>query len=710
MSCIKTCFFVVTSLAFHSYAIAQGTEEIEEIVVLGETYRNTATKTSLLDEETPQSINIISGELLDLRGVKSLNQALRYTPGVVTEQKGSAVTMYDTFNIRGFDTQQSYYDGLILQYLTGWNLQPQIDPISIQQIEVFKGPTSVLYGAMPPGGMINMIAKSPQSFSETDLKFEVGSRNLVSGSIDSTGPIGNTDANYRVIGLARSQDGQVDYTSEERYVVSASIDWNVTDDLLISFNGYYQDDPDMGMNSALPASGMIFSNPAGSTSPSTFPGDVNWSGFERHFSMFGYKINYNINDNWVFLQSLRSLNADLYQQNTYHNCYEYLGVSYCDFDANTGDLTRSVYSTDEESTGLVIDNQFSADYGIGDSQHSLLLGLDYQHLDGSSVYTDFGQVFGFNIFNPDNDLIDPSQLPDGFRYADDITVEQTGVYIQDQITIDEWTIIAGGRYDYYKSTSDYVGYLTEVDQNEFSYRIGMLYEFDSGVSPYLNYATSFEPKAGVDDVTGGPFKPEEAEQIEIGLKYYADSGTSAVTVSLYDIKKSNLVVSTPDNFLDSTQVGKARSKGLEFEGWVEIIPSFTLAASYTYSDVEITNDNGGELEGTRPIYSPEHMANATLNYVADSKSLEGLTMLLGTRYVGTMEMNALNTQGEVPDYVIVDFTISYDFSRFTNWFEDAGVNLIVNNVFNEESYTCYDVYNCWYNAERTIEFDVNFRF
>jgi iron complex outermembrane receptor protein len=94
--------------------------------------------------------------------VQSLNQALRYAPGVITETKGGAVTMYDTCSIRGFSSEQSYYDGLLLQSLNGWNLQPQINPIAMQQVEVFKGPTSILYGSMPPSGMVNMIAKSPQ--------------------------------------------------------------------------------------------------------------------------------------------------------------------------------------------------------------------------------------------------------------------------------------------------------------------------------------------------------------------------------------------------------------------------------------------------------------------------------------------------------------------------------------------------------------------
>lgn len=119
-------------------------------------------------------------------------------------------------------------------------MQPQIDPIALEQVEVFKGPTSVLYGSMPPGGMVNMIAKTPQSTSSTEVNVATGSHNLMEASIDTTGQIGDSDFSYRVIALARSKDGQVDHTEEERFVFAPSIDWNVSDSTYVNFNLYYQ--------------------------------------------------------------------------------------------------------------------------------------------------------------------------------------------------------------------------------------------------------------------------------------------------------------------------------------------------------------------------------------------------------------------------------------------------------------------------------------
>jgi iron complex outermembrane receptor protein len=120
----------------------------ETLTVLGQTYRNTATKTRLDPIETPQAISVVDGETLSLRGVSSVSEALRYVPGVNTELRGGAVNRLDLFNIRGFDNYQNFYDGLLLQY-NDWNLQPQIDPVAIEQLECSRGRPRCSMAACP---------------------------------------------------------------------------------------------------------------------------------------------------------------------------------------------------------------------------------------------------------------------------------------------------------------------------------------------------------------------------------------------------------------------------------------------------------------------------------------------------------------------------------------------------------------------------------
>lgn len=700
----------ITSILFASNLMAEEADtaetEQETITVLGQTYRNTATKTSLEPEETPQAISVINSDEFENRGVSSVQQALRYAPGVNAELKGGSVTMYDNYNIRGFENNQMYYDGLVLQYLVGWNLQPQIDPIALERVEIFKGPSSVLYGAMPPGGMVNLIAKSPQKERNTDFSIATGSRNLVKASIDTTGQFGDSNVYYRLIGSASHRDGQVDYTEEERYVFAPSIDWYVTDNTLVNFNFYYQNDPNMGMNSAMPASGSVWDNPNGNIDKNDSMGDKNWSKFEREFWMAGYKIDHSFNDNWSFLQNARYMKADLYQENTYHAA--------AGWDPSTGSLDRYIYSTDEDSEGFTIDNQLSGRVITGLVEHNLLFGVDYQHLKGSSNYTSYGYDGGytapsFNAFAPNNNQIDRSKVTASGVYIDDVKVEQLGFYFQDQMRINRIVLMAGGRFDNYEATSDYVGTITKTDQNNFSYRVGAMYEFDSGWSPYINYATSFEPVAGVDS-RGDSFDPSIGQQVEGGVKYLSADYATSMTASLFHIIKSDVVVPDPNDpsYQDKIQVGEIRSQGLELEGRTMLTDSWDVSASYTYTDMEITKDTTG-LEGKTPIYVPEHAATLWTNYYVYNGILGGSRFGAGARYIGERQMDAANTD-IVPDYTVVDLSLGYDLAYLTNSLQGAAVNLSVNNLFDEDTFTCYDSANCWYGEERTVEFKFDYKF
>ncbi|MGB2078645.1 MAG: TonB-dependent siderophore receptor [Vibrio sp.] len=683
-------------------AMANEEESMDQMTVMAKSYRNTATKTALTPEETPQGISVVSQQALKERAPRSIGETLRYVPGVNAELKGGSVVMYDNYNIRGFDNNQMYYDGLVLQYLLGWNLQPQIDPFALEQVEVFKGPSSVLYGAMPPGGMVNLIAKAPQKESATQVSAATGTGNLKQVTFDSTGQIGDSDVNYRIIAKARKKDGQIDSTEEERYLIAPSLDWAISDSTSLNLNLYYQNDPNMGMNSAIPASGSVYSNANGSMDSSMFVGDENWSKFKREFLMVGYKLNHEFNQNWSFLQNARYMNADLHQDNTYH-------VKDA-FKENTGDLERYIYSTDEESEGFAIDNQVSGYVATGAIEHNLLFGIDYQKLTGRSDYTDYGtDGVDFNVFKPDNNLINVGSLSVAGVYTDKIDAEQIGYYFQDQMQWDRLTVMAGGRFDHYESESDYVGSVTEANQREFSYRVGALYAFDSGISPYANYATSFEPTPGVDE-NGDSYKPELGKQVEVGVKYQSFDQRQNLTASYFHIEKQDALMADPTNpWGPELQLGEVRSQGFELEGQFMLNDSWDLAASYAYTDIEITKDSDGGLEGKTPIYVPKHSATLWSNYYLDEGLLAGTRIGGGVRYVGEREMDAQNTD-KVPDYTLVDLSMGYDLGELSNSMSGATVNLSANNIFDKDNFTCYDSANCWYGQERTVEvsFDYNF--
>ncbi|OHY93795.1 ligand-gated channel protein [Vibrio rotiferianus] len=698
---------VVVSALIAGHAVAdEDVTQLETMTVLGETYRNTATKTSLDPEETPQAITIITKDEMDLRGVSTVSEALRYSSGVNTELRGGAVTRLDLFNIRGFINYTNFYDGLPLLF-NGWNLQPQIDAAAVEQVEVFKGPTSVLYGNIPPGGMINIIAKTPQSEPANTVSVSTGTNSLKELNFDTTGQIGDSNVNYRIVGLAKQRDGQAETSEDERYLIAPSFDWQATDNTLVNVNVYYQNDPSAGIYTTVPAAGSVLDNPLGSLSPDTYLGDKNWNTYEREVLMVGYKILHDFNNNWQFLQNARYMTADSYQENTYNSPLA----------ADNRTIGRNAYLTDEESTSFVIDNQLSGYVAHGNFEHNLLLGLDYQYLDSDVKYKDtLGYSLTQDIFNPNHNQIDRDALKFAYQQALDIKTKQLGVYFQDQLRYRNLVMIAGLRWDTYESdtntVSDYLGTVTpskeKLDENNISFRVGALYELDFGLSPYLTYSESFEPIAGAD-TSGKAFDPSTGHQWELGFKYAPLGGDVSGNLALFHITKKNAILTDPNNpYAPQYQAGEVVSQGAELEAKWQATPQADLTLNYTYIDMEIKEDSYYHQEGKTPVWVPEQTASLWANYYYEG-TLAGLRTSAGVRYVGKTEMDAQNSD-QVPDYTLFDLAASYDLSAASQSLDGASVTVSASNIFDEEYYSCYDKNNCWFGAERSIEAKLEYKF
>lgn len=698
---------VVVSALIAGHAVAdEDVTQLETMTVLGETYRNTATKTSLEPEETPQAITIITKDEMDLRGVSTVSEALRYSSGVNTELRGGAVTRLDLFNIRGFINYTNFYDGLPLLF-NGWNLQPQIDAAAVEQVEVFKGPTSVLYGNIPPGGMVNIIAKTPQSEPANTVSVSTGTNSLREVNFDTTGQIGDSNVNYRIVGMAKQRDGQAETSEDERYLIAPSFDWQATDNTLVNVNVYYQNDPSAGIYTTVPAAGSVLDNPLGSLSPDTYLGDKNWNTYEREVLMIGYKILHDFNNNWQFLQNARYMTADSYQENTYNSPLA----------ADNRTIGRNAYLTDEDSTSFVIDNQLSGYVAHGNFEHNLLLGLDYQYLDSDVKYKDtLGYSLTQDIFNPNHNQIDRDALKFAYQQALDIKTKQLGVYFQDQLRYKNLVMIAGLRWDKYESdtntVSDYLGTVTpskeKLDENNVSFRVGALYELDFGLSPYLTYSESFEPIAGAD-ASGKAFDPSTGHQWELGFKYAPLGGDVSGNLALFHITKKNAILTDPNNpYAPQYQAGEVVSQGAELEAKWQATPQADLTLNYTYINMEIKEDSYYHQEGKTPVWVPEQTASLWANYYYEG-TLTGLRTSAGVRYVGKTEMDAQNSD-QVPDYTLVDLAASYDLSAASQSLDGASVTLSASNIFDEEYYSCYDKNNCWFGAERSIEAKLEYKF
>lgn len=690
---------VISSVVTVSAYSAPQEANMETIQVLGDTYRNTATKTVLAPEETPQAVTVINRDTLEQRQASSLSEAVRYTPGVNTELRGGAVTRLDLFNIRGFINYQNFYDGLAIPYNT-WNLQPQIDPIAIEQVEVFKGPTSVLYGNIPPGGMVNMIAKTPQREAAHRVGVSTDTEALREISVDSTGAIQDTSLAYRMVALARKKDGQAGHSEEERYVVAPSLDWRISQDTLVNFNLYYQADPAAGIYTSLPAKGSVLHSDQGSLSSDSFSGDNNWNTYDREFLMLGYKVQHQLASDWSLLHTARYTDADLLQKNMYHQK-----------SSDGRHYPRNAYLTDETMESWVVDTQLSGDLRWGAAQHYTLFGLDYQNMSSNVGYDDTlaGVVPAIDIFEPNNNQVDPSSLSFVYQDQHDIEVTQTGLYAQDQILWNQWVFLAGARYDEYELKDDqqtlFAGSPSTSDKNirhyNLAFRAGAMYQFDNGISPYLSYSESFEPTDM--DNRGNVFDPSKGEQWEAGLKYLSLDGTTGLNLALFELTKQDALVNDPNDSYAKIQTGEIRSRGVEIELNHALSLDTNVALTYSYIDMKITDDPN--LEDKTPVWVPEQTASAWVNHQLTS----GLEVSVGARYVGESQGNANNTF-KVPDYTLFDTALNYDLAQLDTSLSGAKLSLSATNLLDKTTYSCFDELNCWYGDERNVKAKITFDF
>ncbi|MBH0064469.1 TonB-dependent siderophore receptor [Psychrobacter sp. SZ93C1] len=675
---------------------------LDTITVYADSYRSTGTKTALDPDDAPMSYTRIDQDLLQKRQADSVNAALRYEPGVSSESRGT-VSIFDEYRVRGFKTLSNFYDGLRLPYDGAWNLMPQVDIYATEAVEVVKGPASSLYGYTAPGGMVNQIAKTPKSTQETEVQLRLGNQNLKEVAVDTTGAL--TDSlNYRFVALKRKKDGQMQTTEEERTLLNPSLEWQATDNVSVLANLFYQDDPDMVPSTPLPAVGTVYNASYGKLDSDAYAGD-DWNKFSKEVFMPSVTVNWDINDQLTFKHILRYTDAEAEQRNMYNSGGFVSGSDTI--------LNRVAYTTDETMKNWTTDNQLAYQFDTANTSHNLLFGVEYQETDSTAAYYDAGAdgTPNLDLSNPDFSQINTDTLPlDVYSQYEDIEQSQLGFYVQDEMKWQDWTVVAGLRHDKFKSITDqtkasagvmYSDKTINNDASETSGRLAAIYDFDNGLSPYASYSQSFQPVVGSNFVTDEPFEPTTADQLEAGVKYLSADGGTKGTLAVFDIKQQNVVVSDYVNYRSQTQTGEIASKGFEVSGSHMLNDWVDVAASYSYTDAEITEDEfNPDVVGNTPAQTAKHKATLWTDYYATDK----LTLNAGIRYEGGMQIDKQNSD-ELPSVTLVDIGGNYEINPMLT------VGASINNLF-DKTYvgSCYDINNCWMGPERqmTVSLKANF--
>ncbi|EPC02197.1 hypothetical protein L861_15930 [Litchfieldella anticariensis FP35 = DSM 16096] len=659
------------------------------------TAQQAATKVETPFIETPQSISVITDEQIEEQGSQTVQQATRYTPGVFSNQIGAS-KRYDYLVLRGFadgSIDNIYLDGLKVLGDSGTFTSLQIDPYFLKRIEVVKGPSSVLYGRASPGGLVALTSKQPLFERYRQVQATIGTQGQRSTGFDFSGQVGDSGRMaYRLTGLAQQSDTQFDHLEEERYAIAPSFTVDLSDATSLTLQAYLQKDPEGGSHSGLPAEGTLFPRNGRKISRHFFEGEPDFETFDRSQVMLGYQLEHTFNDTWSARQNFRYLNAEVELDQVY--AYGW---------ASETELNRYYSGADETLDAYAVDNQLRADFATGAADHTMLFGVDYQRRKAD--------VDWFSGTFPPIDAFDPEYGAEPLSIVqtnqDRRRLEQTGVYVQDQIALGNWRLTLGGRQDWVElSTTDREsGTGTEGDWSKFSGRAGLLYLFDNGVALYLSYSESFNPNSYADQ-DGNLLELTEGSQYELGLKYQPPGSENQFTAALFHIDQENVATKRPaEPFY--RPVGAIRSQGLELEARMRITDAFHLLAGYTYTDIRYHRAEDGT-QGNDTNMAPRHLASLWGNYAFGSGALRGVTLGGGVRYVGESWADKENTL-RVPAYTLVDASLGLDLSRFGLTGMEARIN--ANNLLDKEYIaSCYDLDFCYFGEERNVTATLSYEF
>lgn len=642
--------------------------------------------------ETPQSVSVITRDQLAARGVDRLSEALRYTPGVQGETFGfEPRTTFLRF--RGFDATQSglFRNGLQLRnpaFAVGYSPEPY----GAERVEVPKGPSSVLYGAGSPGGLVNFISKRPTQQPYGEVFVEPGSYHRWQGKVDVSGPIDDEGTvSYRFTGLLREAETQVDHIPNDRLFAAPALSWRPTDATTLTLLGRYQQD-NTRSSQRLPVSGTLESNPNGEIPVSRFLGDPDVDQYDRTQWSASSLFSHAFNEMWSVEQKTRYYSIDVDDVTVYGTA---LG------DQNRL-LSRSLFESFGHLDGLALDNQAQLDVSTGPMAHTVLAGVDVQRIHVTSEQN-FGGAPAIDVFDPTygKDMTEPSPYKD-----ETITQRQVGAYLQDQLEVYErWIVTLNGRMDWAHTETEQAlaDTVTTQSASEFSGRAGLTYDSHIGLNPYVSYSQSFLPQLGTGP-EGEPFDPELGEQWEVGAKYQPSGLNGSLAVALFDLTRQNFLQTDPETF-QQVQTGEANSQGIEVEGAASLTAGLDLTASYTRQDVEITESVVEAEVGERPVQVREQMGTVWADYTLQDGPLEGLGLGSGVRYLGPSYGDVPNTL-KAPSATLLDASLHYDWQ---------GVRLQVNadNVLDNEYIASTFVSGAQgfatYGAARTITARLRYR-
>ena len=615
----------------------------------------TRTDSDLID--VPQSVSVVTRDLMDSQQIRTVADAVRNVAGVQYIDGNDSLPV---FQIRGFITGNGMTDGMPNSFAGSGDYPPLI---GVERVEVLKGPEAILGDSSTSndfGGLINIVLKKPQSEPVHELSYTVGQYGDTQVAADLAGALGNVRGlTYRLVlsGEYANRTPQ-GYDGQRNSYFAPSIGWQGdATKLVFGFARIVDRLP-------IPDHTILLGDSVSTASPPGIMTDNPRDHSTYQTSRFYYTLEHQLGDVWTF----QSRAQYAYQTTNLQDWSLSNPTLACDVDA-----TAEVYRYNDAY--YTLQNDVTATFGHGLLTHTITTGFDYSRSQvgrSDDVFNNFNGV-PYNIFTgaplpPAGSVVEPANAiyTPGSPWSTD-----SGLFLQDQIAVGEhWdALLALRRSTYELSTYDTHGNPWNLHKTQWVPNAGLVYKINPDIALYASTASGFQPDSWLG-VNGRPLPPVQSRQIEGGAKFDLFQDRARLTVSWYRImvdRSVDLQSSAPPYFV--TPGPGQTNKGIELEFTGRISPGMDISTSYT--NAQISNHDGSLSTG-----APRQRFNLWANYHFQSAALQGWGVAGGvlarSRSLGQTSDN--NIYFAIPGQASVDANVSYGTG-------DWSMTLGVKNLF-----------------------------
>lgn len=673
----------IASAADQKMPSSRGLGVQDEVIVEASRYTKpqttTATKTDTPLRDVPQSASVVSEELIHDQSMRSMADVVRYVPGVSMAQgEGHR----DAPTLRGNNTTADFFvDGM------RDDVQYYRDLYNAERVEVFKGPNAMIFGRGGGGGLINRVTKQADGARRGELSLQAGSHDNKRAAADVGGSV-NDALSLRLNAMYEDSESFRDFFEIERYGINPTANLAVSENTRIQLSYEYLND-DRLVDRGVPSSNGRPAN----VRRSTFFGNPDLSFSEAMVSIASIGVEHDFAPNLTLRNRTQYADYDKFYSNVHAN-----GA------VSNGSVRLEAYQSGTDRQNVFNQTDLIWQTTLGSTAHTVLVGTEFGKQDTRNLRNDASAPGSVPIGNT---VSSAPQIFDRATQDNDVDVRVAAVYLQDQIELSkQFQVIAGVRVDSFDIEFDNrlpaVNRQFDRQDDLVSPRLGLIYKPAEPISVYASYSVSYLPSSGDQfsalTAEAAAFKPEEFENIEVGVKWDLNPRL-AFTAAVYQLDRTNTRAPAPTgNTLVLT--GAQRSEGVELGLSGAITDRWDIVAGVAFQNAEITRRTQQALQGREVALVPDQQFSLWNTYRVTPKWRFGL----GVTYQSDV-FTSFSNAVELESFTRVDGAVFFTVSdRF-----EAQLN--VENLFDERYFgTAHNDNNITPGSPTAVRLGVTSRF